>query len=295
MKRTTRFFLGLLCVLAGLLLAVFGCATQADTHKPRQVHFLLELDLSDRILAPHQVEKDRAIIEAVVDAFLEEVRRKFYIASRDRLQVIPFRQKNNPDVFRYRDRLSIDVSAIPLGERVDRLPALRDTLLAYVDTLYAEALRSGRFYGADIWEYFNEDFRPAPVAAIGDSVATVAIVLTDAYIVAEDRLIRRGRKANYIPTADLRTLRNDPDWEKTFEEDGYGLLPLSQDFHGADVAVLVLEVAPRPYLNELAILTKYWQSWLEPTGIAPVELHKTDGSAKSAREVIRRHLQQIHN
>ena len=283
-------YITLICVL------IIGCAPQADQPKPRprQVHFLLELDLSDRILAPHQVEKDKAIITAVVDVFLEEVRRKFYIASRDRLQVIAFRQKNNPNAFRYRDRLSIDVADIPLGERVNALPALRDTLLAYVDTLYAEALRSGRFYGADIWEYFNEDFHVNPPTAAGDSVVTISVVLSDAYIVAEDRLITRGRKANYIPTAVLRALRGDPDWEKTFEEGGYGLLPLSQDFHGADVSVLVLEVAPLPYLNELVILRKYWQSWLEPEGIAPVELHKTNGSAKATREAIRRHLQQTY-
>ena len=280
----------LVCVL------VIGCASQADQPKPRprQVHFLLELDLSDRILAPHQVEKDKAIIAAVVDIFLEEVRRKYYINSKDRLQVIPFRQKNNPDAFRYRDYLSIDVADIPLAERVDALPALRDTLFAYVDTLYAQALCSDRFYGADIWEYFNEDFHATPVTAIGDSVTTVAIVLTDAYIVAEDRLITRGRKANYIPTAVLRALRSDPDWEKTFEEGGYGLLPLSQDFHGANVAVLVLEVSPRPYFNELAILTKYWTSWLKPAGIRSVELYKTNASARATREAIRRHLQQTY-
>ena len=92
----------------------------------------------------------------------------------------------------------------------------------------------------------------------------------------------------------LRALRGDPEWERMFEQMGYGLLPLSQDFHGANVAVLVLEVAPRPYLNELAILRKYWQSWLEPAGIRPVELYKTNASARATREAVRRHLQQTY-
>jgi len=199
-----------------LVVIVFGafCSPDAAAQHSRrpQWHATVLLDLSVHLTELHRVEKDKVVIDEIARVFAEEVRRKLFVTSRDRLFIVLADQGTNPDAFGYLDELAGDLANIPMAKRSRCIEGCIEGLLSGVGRLYEDGASAESFSGADIWEYFAEDLQVPSQDEAGETVRNLLVVLTDGYLIATDNLYREGNQANHIPAETLRRLRNRSDW-----------------------------------------------------------------------------------
>ena len=287
--------------LAGIL---FSCAVlqQVGCSDPSEpvdtfagqidLDLTIVLDLSDRISKkkhPYRASKDAAIIQECLDFFVEEVRRKLFIGSNDKIQVVLAPQSSNPDVYSWIDSLRIDMSTLSPYERRIQLPALQESFLAALDTLYTKASAADQFVGSDIQRFFAEDLQAEADSISGHNVRTIVVILGDGYHINEDNLRRQGSRYTYNNAQNMKPYRNRQDWEQLFDERDFGFISVQQNLE--HVEVLLMGVDPSPVaLNEYAIINKIWSKWFTEMGIQRFEIHKTNESTKAERETVRRFL-----
>jgi len=278
-----------LIVLGGLFYALVGSVPirpEEDTQIER-LNVTVAVDLSNRIdpdSRPNQAVRDKAVVNAMLDVFHQTVKRKLFIASNDRLSVELIPQKGNPRAFGYLDRLSINMASVPVDQRRQSLDPLTADFRAYLDTLYAEATRIERYWGADLHRYF-EQLRVDTAASSGAAVRNVLIVLTDGYVIAEDNMYRENCRTNYLNADVLDQFREQPGWEEEFETRDCGLIPARRDL--GNLEVLVIGLRPRSHFNEGAILRRYWRKWMREMNVQRFAIHPSCTSPDDCRRLVR--------
>lgn len=290
----------LIAVLAfvGVLGGFFYLLSQGPPEDPpgkkdppaEQLHLTVAVDLSDRIdpdKHPLQVSQDIAAVTAALEVFRTTVEEKLYIGSQDRFAVEVAPQKGNPRTFHYLDRLSMDMKEIPINRRRQVFDSLAGDVRAYLDTLYDEATRLERYWGADLWQYFAEH-RVDTVSTTGVPVRNVLIILTDGYLIAENNLHREGCRSNYLNSELLDRFREKPGWKKEFEEQDCGFLPVGQSLEGLEV--LVIGLKPRSYFNEAAIIRAFWSKWMEEMRVDRFAMYPSCESPAQCKTRVERFL-----
>ncbi|WP_019990116.1 hypothetical protein [Rudanella lutea] len=258
----TNFFY---CLLLSMVVSNATVAAIPAAKQP--TNYVVLLDLSDRLLAPKQAERDLAMVQAVFAEFDSRVRSQQIIFSKDCFRVVIAPQKGisyRPEAFM--DALYLDMDALTMADKRKRLDALRADLPRQLAALYRQALtgkrQAGRgtardFAGCDLWQYANEqlptDLRP--------HAQNVLVVLTDGYLDFERNThgLTQGNRAT--DSRMLDRLRRDPNWRQTLARPTEGLMPLTKNL--PNLRVCVAEVRPKyDHLHEADLLTALWDKWL---------------------------------
>ncbi len=253
MTNFTNFFARVL-ILISVFVPVLSYSQQVN-------NYVIMLDLSDRLLAPHQAERDKEIIKGIFDKFEAGVRKNLIINSKDIFSIHIAPQEGGIDDARYADRFLLSMEDLQIKDKRTVLERFKKNLPSLLDNLYAEALKNKRkssdFKGADIWKFFN-DVLPYSLHEQGQNTL---FVISDGYFDFEsNRFI--GKMGNR--TTDSRILnkiRKDADWQKKLLSKTEGLIPVGKNF--GNLKVCVLEIHPKyPQLNEQDMLIALWRKWL---------------------------------
>ena len=182
----------ILIALIGVVLLV-ACQPPKPQERTLSVkhNYIILLDLSDRIIVQeNQPERDKQIILAIYEQFLEKVKQDLYIKSRDEIKVVIAPQRgDNLRTEVFEDRLYINMENIPHVLKKKQEDMRSADFKANLDSLYNEAQFSKNpsdYHGADIWKYFYEDI-------VSDYVSDTLtknflFILTDGYpIVGKDK------------------------------------------------------------------------------------------------------------
>jgi hypothetical protein len=212
-------------------------------------NFIVLLDLSDRIIVqPDQLERDKEIIHHIYDVFENVVRENLYIKSRDEMKVVIAPQKGSGlPVENFEDRLYVNMDNINLVYRKSKEKERRAEYLAYIDTLYSEAIFSTNpkdYYGADIWKYFYEDLR---YDYVSDTLTkNFLFILTDGYPIV-------GKNPNKLQ-------------------------PISERF--PDLHVVIVEASPRDKDLEWDKIMERWGEWFDEINVPEYTIIKRKAISK---------------
>lgn len=212
-------------------------------------NFIVLLDLSDRIIVqPDQLERDKEIIHHIYDVFESVVRENLYIKSRDEMKVVIAPQKGSDlPAENFEDRLYVNMDNINLVYRKSKEKERRNEYLAYIDTLYSEAIFSSNpkdYYGADIWKYFYEDLR---YDYVSDTLTkNFLFILTDGYPIV-------GKNPNKLQ-------------------------PINERF--PDLHVVIVEAAPRDKDLEWDKIMERWGEWFDEISVPEYTIIKRKAISK---------------
>lgn len=250
-----------------LLLVLFsGCEASASDKAPvkkatKPNNYIIVLDLSDRLLAPHQTEQDIIVIKEVFDRFYHGVITKLIVNSKDRfsIRILP-QQYPAIDIDRYNNELTLDMGLIHISGKKVALSEFNDRLINILKKLYEEAAagkHTTNYAGVNIWRFFNEEIN----YLLDNNYNNHLIILTDGYLDFErntqDQLNKHNR---YTSTRFINKLKCD-DWkEKAYKYD-FGILPVTKPHPAA--SVLVCGINPKKnLLCETDKLMFFWGKWL---------------------------------
>ena len=144
-----------------LLVAFLGIdsANATESSKREPINYNVILDLSDRVLNKHQIEKDMILIEETFKRFETQARKGLILTSKDRFSVKIIPQKGSPlDMDYYENLLQINLDEINIKDKNLKLKAFSNSIKVVLKEL-AESCKYGKssreYFGVDIWSYLN--------------------------------------------------------------------------------------------------------------------------------------------
>lgn len=263
-----------LLVLFSFTLGFYGCdkgkaATTPERYANLNVTILL--DLSDRISKtknPEQTLRDTAAVMQIVRSFKKFVRSKGIAHTEDKIKVIFYPQGSQSLIHRTAAELSVDFSAMEGSDKRYAYETHDSIYSNGLSRIYDAASSASSFDGSDIFSFFR--YRAADDCIEGGKdTKNILVILSDGYLYHRDNKIKEGNRYSYIgPQAPHLTMfRGKENWEKSFDEGGYGLIATGVTLE--NLSVLVLEVNPAAgHVRDYEIIHKYWGSWFEEMGIS---------------------------
>jgi hypothetical protein len=255
---------------AGFLLNRNTSAPKAETKSPDKTpeQFIVLLDLSDRITQPGQIEADKELIQKTFEEFEKKAHAHLLINSKDKFQVCIAPQKNLPfDKDVEAEKLTFDLSTIKTAERVKKLKEFKATLGEKLNNLYSKAYVGNdtkHYEGSNIWQFFNETLP----ALTSKNIVTRLLVLTDGYFDFEENNAKLTDGRLSTTTEFMTRIRKAQNWKSEMENNGYGILPVNQNFDNTFVCVSEIRSKFAANLNEAEMLQYVWNDWLRKNGIS---------------------------
>lgn len=238
--------------------------TKAElTKKP--TNYTVLLDLSDRILAPEQLDKDFSLVETAFKSFVNHARKNLIITSKDRFSIKIIPQKNSPlKASEYEDLLNIYLDELDVKDKNNALNALSTSLSQVLNKLKKEALygtKSSDYFGVDIWAYLHDN--GTELSKTGYN--TTIVIVTDGYFDFESESHVIHNKNQYTSTHFLNGLTSI-DWQKEAEKKQIGLLPIKLN---KDSKWIVAGISGKKASDILQTekITYFWKKWLKQSGV----------------------------
>ncbi len=262
-------------------------------NRPIQFNINILLDLSNRIspeLHSEQAERDMKVINLLLDYFEQEVKRKLYIMSKDRISVhVAYQQQNKQSFSQYADKLHLNIEKIGIKDRRQNLPTLKSDFSKSVTDLYNSATQNNDFQGADIWSFFNQDLNNHILNSTdADSVRNVLVVLTDGYIVVNGSNPQNCVE-NLCPyMTGMENIRKaKANWQNLFGNNKYGVLPIKkEEFRNLELLVLEINPIKNDFVYEYDMVKQYWENWLEAMNIKKYKIAKTEDASENTKNII---------
>ncbi len=186
------------------ILFLMGCPPDSSQKIRKKFNNItVLLDLSDRILAPGQIDRDKVIINTVFKAFQSNIKKNLYFGSQDKFQVRIARQEKNPNTLKMGltlDELYFDMETVPVQNK-KKIKEVKIT--DYLDTLY-DLAKYSEYYddykGADIVGFLRDDILSTQKDT-SDFVNTL-IIISDGYLYVDGA--HKG-SASWPAVADLKS------------------------------------------------------------------------------------------
>ncbi len=189
------------------------------------------LDLSDRLTrneTPSQMERDTAIINHLVDIFIDDcIKNGKIINSKNHFQVFFYPAPKNSNIAQLARGLNVDLSKTDIRQKKTELIEMKGRFQANLSQIYTDALNEGRWVGSDIWGFFSN--KEVDKLCIRNGFRNILIILTDGYLFHEENKIKDGDQYSYILP---QTLQN-PNASLIVKRKGL-----------ANIEILMLEVNP---------------------------------------------------
>lgn len=241
------------------------CSCQAENEPDNQpynqpINYIILLDLSDRLLADGQDQRDIPIIQGIYDEFTKQVRKNLVINSLDRFQVLIAPQKKvNYNPANYQNRLYLNMRSIDPALKLNTMEDFSNELEIILKKLYKDAYQGKRnenYSGSDIWRFFNESLS----YVIDSKYDNYLVVLTDGYFDFEDYSHQLAEEYRYPSSSFLKEVRGNVNWSQILDEKDMGLIPIKTDFNG--LSIIVAEVNPKyDFQYESGLLEYTWKKW----------------------------------
>lgn len=263
MKRFVIPTLLMLCLIG--LIACDGCDDEEKgtvSPKSAPLNLTVFIDLSDRVerqLVPSQMERDTAIINVLVDHFVNACVKQKIVPAKDRMRVLFYPTPANGTVVNLAANLEVDMSTIPATGKKKTLIGMKKQYDESLAELYDEVLSKQDFPGCDIWEFFSS--KKVNVQCIRGGYRNVLVVLTDGYLYHQSSKIQQGTAYSYVLPQTLKVPNSSLIVKRT-----EGL---------EDLEVLMLEVNPYTTAERDKLLSVL-ETWLNGMGVGKVSIVETD-------------------
>ena len=261
-----------LLVLIILIASIFsGSNLMAQADKP--TNYLVVIDLSDRLLAPQQAEKDLKAISMVYQSFIKSIKQKNIINANDRFKIkIVHQPGTSLNESAYQQFLELDLSTIPAMNRISAVTAFDQKIGAALRSLYKEAdmgSRSSDYSGVDLWRFFNERLQ----LELRENMHNEVVILNDGYFDYESKTHPAIKKGNRSTNSSFYRVIRGNNWEAIMEKSDYGILKTNGNFQQFDAKCFIVGLNPKENtLTELDMLKGTWSKWLNEIGFADVVL-----------------------
>ncbi|GGG51831.1 hypothetical protein [Bizionia arctica] len=232
--------------------------------KRTPLNYTIILDLSDRVMQDHQLEKDMLLIEEMFKVFETQARRGLILTSKDRFSVKIIPQNGSPlNVNYYENKLQIYLDEVAVKDKNTVISNFASTLPSTLKELlkaskYGETNRD--YFGVDIWSYLLN---------IGNSFEkigynNVALIITDGYFDFEKKDHVLKAENRFTSTQFIKKLKGI-DWASIANEKDYGLIPITLSSH---VNWIVSGIESKNSLDILQTkkITYIWEKWLKESG-----------------------------
>lgn len=235
---------------------------------PEPMNLVVVVDMSNRMNAPGQKEKDKAIIEGILDEFELHLKKSLFFKSKDVLSLVAAPQ---PGVnMETNEDLRIAMKREP-GQKLigfKKYKYEKELFFKALDDLYDQPNAQT---GADLYTFFCTHLRTV-CNEPGISTNKV-IVLTDGYLSIDSKYLKNRDKNTYMSGRNLNFLRKAKgNWNEIFDKNKMALLPCSNTDFG-DAEVLMLETAPLHQgvsVYEFDFVEHYWQTWFKQMGLPAI-------------------------
>ena len=274
-------------LLASILLLFTSCGCEEEKVDKQPVNYIVLLDLSDRILAPEQLDKDFALIETTFKSFEKQARQNLVISSKDRFSIKIIPQKNSPlNVNHYEDLLQLYLDETEVAVKNQSLQSLSKSLPKILENLKKEALygtTSNAYFGVDIWAYLHDNGMGLSKSGYENKI----LILTDGYFDFESQAHVIQDKNQYTSTRFLNELTTT-NWKQISESKEYGLLPIQLD---KSTKWIVAGISGKKASDILQTekITYFWKKWLKQSGVKQAGIilnsSKTDMSSSLLEKI----------
>ncbi len=274
-------------LFASILLLFTSCGSEEVKVDKLPVNYIVLLDLSDRILAPEQLDKDFALIATTFKSFEKHARRNLVISSKDRFSIKIIPQKNSPlNVNHYEDLLQLYLDETEVAIKNKSLESQSKALPIILENLKKEALygkTTNDYFGVDIWAYLHDNGMSLSKSGYENQI----LILTDGYFDFESQAHVLKDKNQYTSTRFLNDLTTS-NWKQISESQQYGLLPIQLEKNSKWVVAGISGKKANDILQTEKI-TYFWEKWLKQSGVKHVGVilnsSKTDMSSKLSSQL----------
>ncbi len=243
-----------------------SCGNDETKKEQKPTNYTVIIDLSDRILASEQLDKDFYLIEKYFVTFEKNARRNLVLTSKDRFAIKIIPQKNSPlNVEHYQDLLQLNLDETDVKDKNKSLLALSQSLPKVLAMLKKEALfdkNSTAYFGVDIWAYLHDSGMGLSKPGYNNTV----LVITDGYFDFESQAHVIKDKNKYTSTRFLNELTG-PDWLKIATEKKFGLLPIKLEKQTKWI-IAGLSGKKANDILQTEKITYFWKNWLSQSGVS---------------------------
>jgi len=294
------------CALISFFLFFSSCIEKTNQPDPKpdnkNFNFIVLLDLSDRINEESQIDRDKELINLIIDKFERLVKQSQFAKSKDCLQIIVAPQQQISVNAQIANKLKIDMAT---SEKIkddngkemyvntkDGFDLKKKEILKNIDQLYDPKSKTP---GADIYGFFKNSLANTYLRD-SNQFYNKLFIITDGYL-AFDNSQKRPR-GTYISNNDLGKLRNNKDWVNIFEKNNMRLDSFKDGEtrpNYQNLQIMMVEINPKniqQFTNELDILKKIWKTWFEDLDIQAPEILQREQDVKATESKINNFINQ---
>ena len=198
-------------VIVGICLAsiLTGCPpdsssdnSKAENSTPTEklpLNISVYLDLSDRLtrnLTPSQTDRDTAIINHLIDIFINDCINDKIINSKNHFQIFFYPSPNNSQIAQLARGLNLDMSKCDIKSKKKELMEMKQRFQNNLSQIYSDALDQQKWVGSDIWGFFSN--KEVDKLCIRKGYRNILVILTDGYLYHVDNKVQDGNAYSYI-------------------------------------------------------------------------------------------------
>lgn len=256
----------------GMAMAIFAClmiftscssdsSKDENKTKPQPLNISVYLDLSDRLtreLTPSQMERDTAIINHLVDFFIEDcVKNGKIINSENHFQIFFFPSPDNSNIASLAKGLNVDMGKLDIKQKKVELTEMKMRFQKNVAQIYSDVLKEQDWIGSDVWSFFSK--KEVDKLCIREGYRNILVILSDGYFYYSQNKIKEGSAYSYI-------------LPQTLSANG-SLIKRRAGLKNLEV--LLLEVNPYDPLQD-DVLTKTIEKWFDDMEVGKYVVNKTN-------------------
>lgn len=157
------------------------------------------LDLSDRLtrdLTPSQADRDTAIVNHLVDIFIDDCIKDKIINSSNHFQIFFYPSPNNSQIAQLARGLNLDMSKCNIKNKKKELMEMKQRFQNNLSQIYSDALEQQKWVGSDIWGFFSN--KEVDKLCIRKGYRNILVILTDGYLYHTNNKVQDGNAYSYI-------------------------------------------------------------------------------------------------
>lgn len=262
-----RFFFSTIIAII-LLLCGYSCVgsdggnTNDSIPETKPLNISVYLDLSDRLkrdLTPSQTERDTAIINHLIDIFIDDAVINGKIAnSKNHFQIFFYPTPKNSEIATLAKGLNVDLEKTDVKNKKVILTDMKSQFGKSLASIYSDAISATDWTGSDIWGFFSN--KKVDDMCIRDGYRNILVILSDGYLFDANNKIKDGNAYSYILPQTLAI----PGSSLIIKRDGLN-----------DLEILMLEVNPYDQKQRSALIEKI-QNWVSGMGVTKFVVADTD-------------------
>lgn len=250
----------ILFLLTGSSCTTENGKTVAQAKEPLNIS--VYLDLSDRLtreLTPSQAERDTAIINHLIDIFVNDAVTNGKIAnSMNHFQIFFYPAPKNSEIATLAKGLNVDLSKADVKNKKKILSDMKSQFEKSLSVIYSDAISASSWDGSDVWGFFST--KKVDDMCIRPDYRNILVILTDGYLYDANNKINEGSAYSYI----LPQTLSIPESSVIVKRDGL-----------EDLEVLMLEINPYDPKQQTALTDKL-QNWFSGMGVSKFVVADTD-------------------